>query len=190
MRILISGASIAGPVLAYWLTRHGLRRHRRRTRAGAAQDRRPRRRPVPARDGDLREDGRTAAGHRGARDRDHVADRPPPWASRPARIDYTKLVGAMSDRHVEIMRDDLSEIYYDAGRDDVEYVFGDEITAISADGDVTFEHGAPRRFDVVVGADGLHSNVRRLVFGDDVPEQFLGGYLSVVSVPESPCPRR
>ena len=31
----------------------------------------------------------------------------------------------MSDRHVEIMRDDLSEIYYDAGRDDVEYLFGD-----------------------------------------------------------------
>ena len=108
-----------------------------------------------------------------------------PWATRPARIDYLKLIGAVSDRHVEIMRDDLSEIYYDAGRDDVEYVFGDEITAISDDGDVTFEHGAPRRFDLVVGADGLHSGVRRIVFGDDVPERFLGGYLAVVSVPKS-----
>ena len=37
-----------------------------------------------------------------------------PWASKPARIDYLKLIGAVSDRHVEIMRDDLSEIYYDA----------------------------------------------------------------------------
>ena len=83
------------------------------------------------------------------------------------------------------MRDDLSEIYYDAGRDDVEYLFGDEITAISDDGDVTFEHAAPRRFDLVVGADGLHSGVRRIVFGDDVPERFLGGYLAVVSVPKS-----
>ena len=108
-----------------------------------------------------------------------------PWASKPARIDYLKLIGAVSDRHVEIMRDDLSEIYYDAGRDDVEYVFGDQITAIADDGDVTFEHGAPRRFDLIVGADGLHSGVRRIVFGDDVPERFLGGYLAVVSVPKS-----
>src|SRR6478609_3239511 len=83
------------------------------------------------------------------------------------------------------MRDDLSEIYYDASRNDAEYLFGDEITSISDDGDVTFERGAGRRFDVVVGADGLHSGVRRLVFGDAVPERFLGGYLAVVSVPKS-----
>jgi 2-polyprenyl-6-methoxyphenol hydroxylase-like FAD-dependent oxidoreductase len=58
-------------------------------------------------------------------------------ASRPADIDYVKLLAAASDRHVEIMRDDLSEIYYEAGRN-----------------------------DIVVGADGLHSGVRRLAFGD------------------------
>jgi 2-polyprenyl-6-methoxyphenol hydroxylase-like FAD-dependent oxidoreductase len=87
---------------------------------------------------------------------------------------------------VEIMRDDLSEAYYDAGRNDVEYVFGDSITAISPDGDVTFEHAAARRFDVVVGADGLHSNVRRLVFGDEAGlTRFIGGYLAVVSVPKT-----
>ena len=50
---------------------------------------------------------------------------------RPLRVDLTKVYAAASDRHVEIMRDDLSEIYYDAGRDDVEYLFGDSITAIS-----------------------------------------------------------
>ena len=84
------------------------------------------------------------------------------------------------------MRDDLSEVYYDAGRDRVEYLFGDSITAISPDGEVTFEHAAPRRFDVVVGADGLHSNVRRLVFGDEAGRtRFIGGYLAVVSVPKS-----
>ncbi len=74
-----------------------------------------------------------------------------PWASRPAHIDYVKLAGTMSDRHVEIMRDDLSEIYYDASRDDAEYLFGDQITAIADDGRVTFAHGGSRRFDVVVG---------------------------------------
>src|SRR6478752_1156359 len=109
-----------------------------------------------------------------------------PGARRPARVNYRKLVGAMSDRHVEIMRDDLSEIYYDAGRDDVEYLFGDQITAISGDGDVTFSQAAPRRFDIVVGADGLHSGVRQLVFGDEAGHSsFLGGCLAVISVPKS-----
>ena len=107
-----------------------------------------------------------------------------PWSSRPARIDYLKLEKTMSDRHVEIMRDDLSEIYYDAARYDVEYIFGDRVESISDDAEVTFAHGPQRRFDVVIGADGLHSGVRQLVFGD-VPERFLGGYLSVVSVPKS-----
>jgi 2-polyprenyl-6-methoxyphenol hydroxylase-like FAD-dependent oxidoreductase len=84
------------------------------------------------------------------------------------------------------MLDDLSEAYYDAGRDQVEYLFGDSITAISPDVEVTFEHAAPRRFDLVVGADGLHSNVRRLIFGEDVGHtQFLGGYLAVESVPKT-----
>jgi 2-polyprenyl-6-methoxyphenol hydroxylase-like FAD-dependent oxidoreductase len=107
-------------------------------------------------------------------------------ARRPVRVDITKGVSAVSDRHVEIMRDDLSEVYYDAGRDHVEYLFGDSITAISPDVEVTFEHAAPRRFDLVVGADGLHSNVRRLVFGEDAAHtQFLGGYLAVVSAPKA-----
>ncbi|WP_319449538.1 MULTISPECIES: FAD-dependent monooxygenase [unclassified Mycobacterium] len=184
MRVLISGASIAGPVLAYWLTRQDIdvtvveRAPALRKTGGHAIDLFRPAMEISERMGVLPQIMAHATGttlltvHR-------------PWASRPARIDYLKLVGAMSDRHVEIMRDDLSEIYYDATRADVEYVFGDEITSISDDGDVTFAHGAPRRFDVVVGADGLHSGVRGLVFGDDVPEQFLGGYLSVVSVPKA-----
>jgi 2-polyprenyl-6-methoxyphenol hydroxylase-like FAD-dependent oxidoreductase len=101
---------------------------------------------------------------------------------KPVSGDVTKIFAAASDRHVEVMRDDLSEIYYDAARDDVEYVFGDSITSVGEDGDVTFEVGAPRRFDLVVGADGLHSNVRRLVFGE-VAKRFTGAYLAVLSVP-------
>ena len=184
MRILISGASIAGPVLAYWLTRRGFdvtvveRAPALRKTGGHAVDLFRPAMEISERMGVLSRIEEHATGttvltvHR-------------PWASKPARIDYLKLIGAVSDRHVEIMRDDLSEIYYDASRDDAEYVFGDEITAITDDGDVSFEHGADRRFDLIVGADGLHSGVRRIVFGDDVPERFLGGYLAVVSVPKS-----
>ncbi len=183
MKILISGASIAGPVLAYWLSRHGFdvtvveRSPALRKTGGHAVDLFRPAMEISERMGVLPDIEAHATGttrmfiHR-------------PGSSRPARLDYVKLIGAMSDRHVEIMRDDLSEIYYRAGRDDVEYLFGDTITSISADGDVTFEHNPPRRFDVVVGADGLHSGVRRLTFGDNVAESFLGGYLSVVSVPK------
>ncbi|HEY9267370.1 MAG TPA: FAD-dependent monooxygenase [Mycobacterium sp.] len=184
MRVLISGASIAGPVVAYWLARSGWdvtvveRAATLRKAGGHAVDLFRPAMEISERMGVLtrvqaRATGTTVlAVHR-------------PWAPEPARIDYRKLIGVVSDRHVEIMRDDLSEIYYDASRDNTEYVFGDQITSIADDGKVTFEHSRDRRFDVIVGADGLHSGVRRLVFGDDVPETFLGGYLAVVSVPKS-----
>lgn len=183
MKVLISGASIAGPVLAYWLSRHGVdvtvveRSPALRKTGGHAVDLFRPAMEISERMGVLPDIEAHATGTT-----EMIIHRP--GAARPARLDYLKIIGVMSDRHVEIMRDDLSEIYFQAGRDDVEYLFGDTITAISPDGDVTFEHNAPRRFDVVVGADGLHSGVRRLTFGDNVSESFLGGYLSVVSVPK------
>ncbi|MEB3979961.1 FAD-dependent monooxygenase [Mycobacterium sp. 663a-19] len=184
MRILISGASISGPVLAYWLTRYGFeativeRAPALRKSGGHAVDLFRPAMEISETMGVLPRIEALATGtdeltmHRAGK--------------RPIRIDLTKIVGAASDRHVEIMRDDLSEAYYDAGRDRVEYLFGDSITAISPDGEVTFERAAPRRYDVVVGADGLHSNVRRLVFGEDAGKtQFLGGYLAVLSAPKT-----
>jgi 2-polyprenyl-6-methoxyphenol hydroxylase-like FAD-dependent oxidoreductase len=188
MRILISGASIAGPVLAYWLTRHGFdvtvveRATQLRKTGGHAIDLFRPAMEISEKMGVLPRIEALATGtDRLTMYREGVA--------QPVRIDLTKVVGGISDRHVEIMRDDLSEVYYDAGRDNVEYIFGDSITAISADAEVTFEHAAPRRFDVVIGADGLHSNVRRLIFGEDAGRtRFLGGYLAVQSVPKSLAP--
>jgi 2-polyprenyl-6-methoxyphenol hydroxylase-like FAD-dependent oxidoreductase len=184
MRILISGASIAGPVTAYWLARSGAdvtvveRAPALRKTGGHAIDLFRPAMEISERMGVLPRIEERATGTTSL-----VVHRP--WASRPAHIDYQRLIAVMSDRHVEIMRDDLSEVYYDAGRDDVEYLFGDRITDIADDGTVAFAGGPTRRFDVVIGADGLHSGVRELVFGDAVQERFLGGYLSVVSVPKS-----
>lgn len=185
MRILISGASIAGPVAAYWLARYGFdvtvveRAPQLRKTGGHAVDLFRPAVEISEKMGVLPQIEKMSTGTTELTIyREGVA--------RPARVNLTKVYGASSDRHVEIMRDDLSEIYYRAGKDDAEYIFGDSITAISPDGDVTFEHAAARTFDVVIGADGMHSNVRRLVFGGDAAtSRFLGGYLSVVAVPKS-----
>jgi len=185
MRILVSGASIAGPVLAYWLTRYGFdvtvveRAPTLRKTGGHAVDLFRPAMEISAQMGVLPRIEALATGT--TRLTMYREGRP-----RPTEIDLTKIYAASSDRHVEIMRDDLSEMYYDAGRDDVEYLFGDSITAIDHDGDVTFERAPARRFDVVVGADGLHSNVRRLTFGEEAGlTRFLGGYLAVVSTPKT-----
>jgi 2-polyprenyl-6-methoxyphenol hydroxylase-like FAD-dependent oxidoreductase len=185
VRVLVSGASIAGPVLAYWLTRRGLevsvveRAPTLRKTGGHAVDLFRPAMEISAKMGVLSRIEERATGTK--RLTMYREGRP-----QPIEIDLTKIYAAASDRHVEIMRDDLSEIYYDAGRNDVEYLFGDSITSIDHDGEVTFERAPARRFDVVVGADGLHSNVRRLVFGEEAGlTRFIGGYLGVVSAPKS-----
>jgi 2-polyprenyl-6-methoxyphenol hydroxylase-like FAD-dependent oxidoreductase len=81
----------------------------------------------------------------------------------------------------------LVELLYGASQWTAEYVFDDTITALADDGTavrVTFERAAPRSFDLVIGADGLHSNVRRLVFGpeDDFIER-LGTHAAIFTVP-------
>ncbi|MBB5800813.1 2-polyprenyl-6-methoxyphenol hydroxylase-like FAD-dependent oxidoreductase [Saccharothrix ecbatanensis] len=183
MGILISGASVAGPVLAHWLARYGFevtvveRAPGPRKTGGHSVDLFRPAMDIAERMGVLPQILELATGT----DRMIVHSQ----GKRPVEVDMGTLFGAVSNRHVEIMRDDLAEVFYDATRDNVDYLFGDSITSITDDGDgveVTFEHREPRRFDLVIGADGLHSNVRRLVFGD-VPELFIGAYLAVLSLP-------
>ncbi|MFJ8962134.1 FAD-dependent monooxygenase [Lentzea sp. NPDC102401] len=180
MRVLVSGASVAGPVLAYWLTRYGHdvtvveRSPVLRKTGGHAVDLFKPAMDISERMGVL---PRIEALATGTTRLTYLRE----GTRKPISADVTKLFAAASDRHVEVMRDDLSEIYYDATRADVEYVFGDSITSIGDE--VSFEAGAARRFDLVIGADGLHSNVRRLVFGE-VDKTFVGAYLAVLSVPK------
>ena len=88
---------------------------------------------------------------------------------------------------IEILRGDFSQVLYDDTCGDVEYVFGDRIVELSQDEDgvdVTFVGGNRRRFELVIGADGLHSALRAMVFGPR--EQFvrhLGLVLAFFSVP-------
>jgi 2-polyprenyl-6-methoxyphenol hydroxylase-like FAD-dependent oxidoreductase len=83
----------------------------------------------------------------------------------------------------------ISRILYEHTRDRVEYIFGDSITSIT-EGErnvmVTFEHSQPRVFDLVIGADGLHSNVRSLVFGEEARfSHHLHAYISIFTTPNT-----
>jgi len=91
------------------------------------------------------------------------------------------------DREIEIPRADLTAVLVAAARADTEFCFGDSILELDGDDrgvDVTFRRAAPQRFDLVVGADGVHSTVRRLMFGPE-PDHLthLGLYVATVSLP-------
>ncbi|GIM98303.1 FAD-dependent monooxygenase [Paractinoplanes toevensis] len=184
--VLISGAGVAGPTLAYWLHRYGFR--------PTVVERTPAERlGVGGHSVDLFGPAVEVAERMGllpavlaARTGTEVVSFERPGRS-PIVVDLARMVAGISDRHVEIMRGELTSILLGATRDHVEYVAGDSIRALAQDGDgvqVTFEHGPPRTFALVVGADGLHSNVRRLTFGEESSfRQYIGGHLAIFTVP-------
>ena len=94
-----------------------------------------------------------------------------------ADVNVDALRGVFGDDLISLPRGDLAAAIYTTIEDEVETIFGDSIATIDEHSDgvrLTFEKNAPRDFDLVIGADGLHSNVRRLVFG---PEQDFEHYL-------------
>lgn len=159
--VLISGASVAGPALAYWLRRHGMtatvvERADAIRPGGLAVDFRGSAMTVLDRMGIL-DELRTHATHAG--DATVVDADGNKIATMPGEIFAGEL---------EVLKTDLTRILYDLTKADTEYVFGDSVAALTETGDgvhVDFERGPSRTFDLVVGADGLHSKVRSLAFG-------------------------
>jgi 2-polyprenyl-6-methoxyphenol hydroxylase-like FAD-dependent oxidoreductase len=95
-----------------------------------------------------------------------------------ASADTAGFLNLVGGGFTSIPRGDLASILYATVADRVETIFGDSIAALEQHASgvrVALEHGGERDFDLVVGADGLHSNVRRLAFGtDDAWEKYLG----------------
>jgi 2-polyprenyl-6-methoxyphenol hydroxylase-like FAD-dependent oxidoreductase len=182
--VLISGASVAGPALACWLRKHGFRptlveRAPSLREGGYKIDIRGAALEVLDRMGLLEDVRRQSTDMRVARFVDVNGKQ---MATMSAQ-----LFGGREGDDVEIMRGDLAEILHNATKDDVEYIFGDSINGLEERPDgvhVTFENGPARTFDLVVGADGLHSNVRALTFGEE--SRFihdLGHHISIFTVP-------
>jgi len=162
--VLISGGGIAGPSLAYWLGTSGY--------AVTVVERAPGLRTSGAAPVDFRGDQLALLERMGVLDdirgsQTGMGDQTVIDASG-RRLSTFPSVLFSGD--VEIERGDLARILYNRSAGAAEYVFGDHVTGMTQDADgvdVTFAHGAPRRFDLVVGADGLHSAVRRLAFGEE-----------------------
>jgi 2-polyprenyl-6-methoxyphenol hydroxylase-like FAD-dependent oxidoreductase len=178
--VLISGAGIAGPALALWLSRRGFRctvveRAPALRDGGYAVDfRGDVHLEVLSRMGILDE---VLAASTRMGDVSCVNGRSQPLARLPADV----LSG-----DIEILRGDLAHILYEATCHKAEYLWGDDIASLSQDAagvDVTFERGKARRFDFVVGADGLHSRVRALAFGEESRFlRYLGYYVSIFTL--------
>jgi 2-polyprenyl-6-methoxyphenol hydroxylase-like FAD-dependent oxidoreductase len=101
-------------------------------------------------------------------------------------MNYRKLKQMMNGRALTLLRSDLSRVIYNHLDKDVEIIFGDNIRKIEQNDEgvvVTFDSGEIRLFDLVIGADGLHSNVRNLVFGDEVQfEKYYGYYTASYTI--------
>jgi 2-polyprenyl-6-methoxyphenol hydroxylase-like FAD-dependent oxidoreductase len=179
-RVLISGASVAGPALAFWLSRYGFQ--------PTIVERAPALRP-----------GGYAIDFRGASvrvlERMGLLGEVQRMQTRIGAITIVdrnnKKVATMPDGftsgELEILRGDLAAVFHEATRKTAEYIFNDSIAGMEQSEDdvhVLFQSGERRSFELVVGADGLHSKVRSLAFGQEADfVRYLGYYVSIFTIP-------
>jgi 2-polyprenyl-6-methoxyphenol hydroxylase-like FAD-dependent oxidoreductase len=179
--VLISGAGIAGTALGYWLLRHGME--------PTLVERAP-----CFRQGGYMIDfwglGYELAERMGILSRlksegyfiteVRLVDQ---FGVRITGIDQAAIRSVLKDRYLSILRGDLANEIYRTLADRAEFVYGDGITSIEQSADsvrATFARARPRRFDLLIGADGLHSAVRHLAFGS--LKKYLGYYAASFSV--------
>lgn len=171
--VLISGASVAGPALAYWLHRYGFDV------------------TVVEKSPELRAGGQaidfTGETHMTVLERMGILDeikRHQTGKTDMVMVDEAGqqrafISGDFTGGDIEILRGDLAAIMYKQTAEYCEYLFGDTITGLTETADgmwVEFAHAPARRFDLVFGCDGIHSRVRKLTFGPESDFVTHNGY--------------
>ncbi|MCQ8833914.1 FAD-dependent monooxygenase [Streptomyces malaysiensis] len=185
--VLISGASISGPALAYWLSRSGcavtvVEKARTLRDGGYPIDIRGTAIEVVRRMGILPQ----------LRDA-HIDSRRCTFlnadGSELASVRPHVVAGSVEGQDLEVRRGDLATALYGKVRDDVEFLFGDSIDTLDQSGpavDVTFHSGRRRTFDLVIGADGMHSATRESLFGPEERfHRYLGYCFAIFTMPNT-----
>ncbi|CAD6584362.1 MAG: hypothetical protein ASARMPREDX12_001639 [Alectoria sarmentosa] len=187
-RVLISGASVAGPALAYWLVRAGcevtvVERAPTLRTAGQGVDVRDTARDVIKRMGIFDRIRDKSSHEEGLK----IVDSNGRCFARFA-VDEKSGKGDSITSDVEILRGELAGILFDVTKDDVSYIFGDMVESVEEtdkEVGVNFANGTPTTaFDLVVAADGVGSKIRGIAFGKGSSHvRSLNSNVSYFSIP-------
>nr|BFD42534.1 FAD-dependent monooxygenase [Pseudomonas sp. FFPRI_1] len=186
-KVLVTGASIAGPALAYWLSRFGME--------VTVVERAP-----AFRDGgqtiDVRGAGRVVVQRMGLEDRVRANTTHEQGIAFVDQVNCTKAFIAVNAfdgegpiAELEILRGELAKLLIQHSQDRVNYRFGDSIETIEDTGEqvhVRFERGDEQVYDLVIVAEGIGSTTRNLVFGNEVQRRPLDLYTAYFTVPRQP----
>lgn len=182
-QVLISGASVAGLTLAYWLNKYGYKvtvvEISKGLRRGGS--------PI-----DVRGEALNVAKQMGIFEKvkakefchmDEIVN-----AQNETIVTFSLNAQAEYRGDIEIQRDDLVDILYEnIPTNEVNIMFGNKIEKLVQYEDnieVTFGNGSSGTFDFVFGADGTHSTVRKLVFGEEEKySKFYGEYFAFAEAP-------
>ncbi|MGH9140445.1 MAG: FAD-binding domain [Vicinamibacterales bacterium] len=176
MHVLISGAGIAGPTLAYWLARYGIdativEKARKLRTGGYIIDFWGAGFEIADRMGLVPEVRRSGYNVREV----WVVNRS---GARVSGFPVEAFTRAMGDGFTSLPRGDLAAAIFSRIAGKVEAIFDDTVEGLEQTDtgvNVTFERHGTRSFDLVIGADGLHSRIREIVFGPESRfERYLG----------------
>ncbi|GAB3746981.1 FAD-dependent monooxygenase [Spirosoma pomorum] len=181
-KVLLSGASIAGPTMAFWLAKYGF--------AVTVVERSPALR-LGGQNIDVNGPARKIVRKMGIEAAilgQNTTEVGLQIIGQDGQVagEFPKDASITGTRELEILRGDLVRILYDCSKEHVDYRFGDSITALDQHPDdvsVTFASGKTETFHLVIAADGIRSKTRQLMFGDEPQFKSLGLYVSYMTIP-------
>ncbi|WP_028886738.1 FAD-dependent monooxygenase [Teredinibacter turnerae] len=184
-RILISGASVAGPALAFWLARAGhqvtvVERMSEFRDGGQNIDVRGSGREVLRKMGLEQKVKQYNTGEQGmvfVDEHNEVA----------AEFEKDAFGGDGPTAELEILRGDLAKILFNETNTETNYIFGESISTLQDSGeavDVTFESGREDVFDLVIVAEGIGSHTRQKLLGDIVEYEPYDLYMGYFTIPK------